>query len=363
MSAPINDRILEILKRSPTAISTLAIALGLDDDRYKKQAITPVLKRMEGIGLVESEKRGNEMYWAPIASAPIPLTTTATEAVPSNEAAEEEIAERLTTITKNAKPSDESAPLTTECGICQGEKAIYDMDQLVSCPGCAGEGTVPTDRVDSGECVEFIGDHGEYTVHGHAADIERLRAHVAALKDMLKNETLSLEVAQFKYQNSSDQRDLYADAWARIAAQLDIQTPNAQLFDLVFDKIANLLQQHRYLKEFHDLSVAPQIIARAPVTAADFLNAASTTLMQRAIQRDKAGGERSMSKAVAIYNAIKQPELNLMTEEDGWLFMVALKLGRATNTSRFNPDDFIDMAGYVALAGECFARGEAHAAI
>jgi hypothetical protein len=39
-----------------------------------------------------------------------------------------------------------------------------------------------------------------------------------------------------------------------------------------------------------------------------------------------------------------------MTEQMGWLFMIALKLARAERSN--NPDHYVDLAGYAALLGE-----------
>jgi hypothetical protein len=42
---------------------------------------------------------------------------------------------------------------------------------------------------------------------------------------------------------------------------------------------------------------------------------------------------------------------------DAALMMVLLKIAR-TQTGAYNPDDYADMAGYAAVAGEIAARGE-----
>ncbi len=86
--------------------------------------------------------------------------------------------------------------------------------------------------------------------------------------------------------------------------------------------------------------------------AADILGRARTHLRNRATTYDAAHGERSMAKAVAIFNAAGGPPLS---ERDGWRFMVCLKMARATQPGH-NPDDYEDMAAYAALYGEA-SRG------
>lgn len=83
------------------------------------------------------------------------------------------------------------------------------------------------------------------------------------------------------------------------------------------------------------------------------LKEASLTLMQRGIERDAPQGERSMAQTVDIFKAITGVEL---TERQGWMFMVALKLARSTR-GKPNPDHFVDLAGYVALLGEAALEG------
>ena len=89
------------------------------------------------------------------------------------------------------------------------------------------------------------------------------------------------------------------------------------------------------------------------LTAPDFLERGAQHMRDRAAQRDKPDGERSMARAVAAFNA--QEGTNL-TEEQGWRFMVQLKYSRAC-AGVFVADDYEDMAAYAGLAGESAARG------
>jgi len=81
---------------------------------------------------------------------------------------------------------------------------------------------------------------------------------------------------------------------------------------------------------------APEILAQAAQTLAD-----------RGKERDTEEGERSMARAVGMFEEVANRP---MTEREGWLFMIALKLARAERSN--NPDHYIDLAGYAALLGE-----------
>ena len=88
--------------------------------------------------------------------------------------------------------------------------------------------------------------------------------------------------------------------------------------------------------------------------APDFLLEAADAIDHRAAERDHAGGERSMMRAVDMFNAWRGAEgsADALHETDGWVFMALLKLSRARGGS-YRRDDFVDGAAYIALAGEC----------
>lgn len=86
--------------------------------------------------------------------------------------------------------------------------------------------------------------------------------------------------------------------------------------------------------------------------ADEILEAAADHLRDRAAARDTPGGERSMGKTVAAFNAVTGSN---MSERDGWIFMVLLKAVRACTTPAGRADDYEDLAAYGALAGECAA--------
>lgn len=82
--------------------------------------------------------------------------------------------------------------------------------------------------------------------------------------------------------------------------------------------------------------------------ADNILLQAAEIMKERAFQRD-VGEERVMAKVVAMQNAAFG---NSMTEQEGWAFMVFLKIARGVS-GKFRLDDFQDGAAYMALWGEC----------
>jgi hypothetical protein len=88
-------------------------------------------------------------------------------------------------------------------------------------------------------------------------------------------------------------------------------------------------------------------------TATDILRDAVVQLGDRAATYDAPEGERSMGKAVAVFNALTGKSLS---EVDGWQFMEVLKMVRSRQGA-FREDNFVDGAAYAALAGE--AAGQA----
>ena len=87
-------------------------------------------------------------------------------------------------------------------------------------------------------------------------------------------------------------------------------------------------------------------------TAHHFLEAAQGHLGDRASTYDKPAGERSMERTVNVFAALTDIQL---TEEQGWLFMEALKQVRSLQ-GKFKADNYEDLAGYAALRGEAAAK-------
>ena len=87
-------------------------------------------------------------------------------------------------------------------------------------------------------------------------------------------------------------------------------------------------------------------------TAAGILKTAIGHMEERAVTYDKPSGERSMGKTVAMFNALTDHGLS---EEQGWLFMVCLKMVRSQQ-GRYRADSYEDGAAFFALAGENAAQ-------
>ena len=86
--------------------------------------------------------------------------------------------------------------------------------------------------------------------------------------------------------------------------------------------------------------------------AQHFLEAAKGHLGARAVTYDKPTGERSMERTIKVFAALTDIQL---TEEQGWIFMEALKQVRSLQ-GKFKADNYEDLAGYAALRGEAAAR-------
>ena len=82
--------------------------------------------------------------------------------------------------------------------------------------------------------------------------------------------------------------------------------------------------------------------------AHDFLGNALQHMQDRATIYDAEGGERSIERTVQLFNILTGVEI---TPEEGWLFMVCLKLVRSQQGG-FRADSYEDGAAYFALAGE-----------
>lgn len=84
-------------------------------------------------------------------------------------------------------------------------------------------------------------------------------------------------------------------------------------------------------------------------SAHGFLEEASETMKRRAALRDAEDGERTAAQIAHVFNAITGNDLS---EADAWMFLIVLKIVRSRN-GKFNRDDFVDMAAYAGLLGEC----------
>lgn len=96
------------------------------------------------------------------------------------------------------------------------------------------------------------------------------------------------------------------------------------------------------------MSNTPQAVPR---TASSFLEQADRTLGQRGKQYDVGGKqERSMAKIVAAFNAVHDANGTQLTEQQGWAFMMLLKLVRGAHKP--HADSALDAVSYSALYAE-----------
>ena len=79
-----------------------------------------------------------------------------------------------------------------------------------------------------------------------------------------------------------------------------------------------------------------------------FLEKAASEMKDRAVQRDSPDGERSMKTLVKTFNALTN---HTLTEDEGWEFMILLKMVRGRQ-GNFREDDYVDAAAYSSLLGE-----------
>lgn len=92
-------------------------------------------------------------------------------------------------------------------------------------------------------------------------------------------------------------------------------------------------------------------------TAPEFLHRAATIMEERGKQYDKPGGERSMGKTVAAFNAITGYNI---TEASGWLLLQLLKDTRQWQNPGYHADSADDCIAYAALKAEALAKEASH---
>lgn len=105
---------------------------------------------------------------------------------------------------------------------------------------------------------------------------------------------------------------------------------------------------HTHFNEQYPTANAEDMLCRH---APEILRHAAEIIEQRGKSRDTPKGERSMARACKIFEAITGGRI---TEHEGWLFMVCLKLARMN--AGYNPDDTFDAAAYLALRLESLNR-------
>ena len=91
---------------------------------------------------------------------------------------------------------------------------------------------------------------------------------------------------------------------------------------------------------------------QAKRAAPEFLREAERLMVERGKQYDQPGGERSMGRAIAAFNAVTDSDL---TESEGWLLMSLLKRVRQYNGG-YHKDSAEDAVAYAALEAESLER-------
>lgn len=91
-----------------------------------------------------------------------------------------------------------------------------------------------------------------------------------------------------------------------------------------------------------------------PVKAPELLGRAAAHMHDRAATYDAPGGERSMGKTVAAFNAVTGRDLS---ESEGWLLLTLLKSVRGFTREGYHADSFEDMIAYAALMAEAKGSG------
>jgi hypothetical protein len=89
--------------------------------------------------------------------------------------------------------------------------------------------------------------------------------------------------------------------------------------------------------------------------AAEMLTRSAELLVERGKRYDKADGTSSMDRAVAAFNEITGQNLS---EADGWMLMLLLKLSRATAKAGYHADSYEDAAAFVGLMAVARSKRE-----
>ena len=118
----------------------------------------------------------------------------------------------------------------------------------------------------------------------------------------------------------------------------------------------------RAFQFFRDLGKAIGGGNERPATAPEFLHEAARIMEDRGKQYDQEGGERSMGKTVAAFNAVtgRAGSDRELSEAEGWLLMQILKNVRLFQKPGFHEDSAIDGVAYQALLAEAKRKEDDH---
>ena len=91
------------------------------------------------------------------------------------------------------------------------------------------------------------------------------------------------------------------------------------------------------------------------ISAIEFLERAADLMLERAQEYDSPEGERSMGRTVAAFNVLTG---NILSEQEGWMFMMLLKLARQAQNDEWHQDSSEDAIAYAALMAEAWQNQE-----
>jgi hypothetical protein len=101
-------------------------------------------------------------------------------------------------------------------------------------------------------------------------------------------------------------------------------------------------------KQMTDRECIEALIGPGGPSASTLLEKTAEILNSRGQERDKDEGERTIPQLVTVFNALTGHNLS---NEDGWIFMLLLKLVRMRGGVH-KDDDYLDAIGYSALLAE-----------
>lgn len=150
------------------------------------------------------------------------------------------------------------------------------------------------------------------------------------IKEKICRKSVNLGTTKYAYWYKQNEQN--------VANKIEEKSPDNEILATAEDPIAKEAQKPKKLF----------LLENKPEQAPNILAMAINCISNRASERDQPDGERSMTKAVSTFNALTGHKLS---EREGWVFMVILKLARS-QSGRHQIDDYVDGAAYISLAGE-----------
>lgn len=149
------------------------------------------------------------------------------------------------------------------------------------------------------------------------------------------------------------------------AAETTLETQDGTSITVTTEKLYAEFTMQGSTRKIEECSKKPNTQGPKPPIAERIMQEAIKTMAERGKTYDTTDNtvpcsedypapvERSMGKVVSMFNTLTG---HTLTEEQGWDFMVLVKLARASNG--YKADNFVDGAAYFGLAGECAAEND-----